>query len=258
MPTTSADRVAKIFVEVADTLVDGFDVVDFLYRLTERATELSSVTATGLLLADLSGRLHFMAASDERMELLELFQLQSDEGPCRDCFTTGQPVIENDLTSATSRWPSFVPRATGAGFTSVHAFPLRLRRDVIGSMGLFSESTDPFHPALAPILQALADVATIALLQERSIRRSEIVTGQLQGTLNQRIIIEQAKGAIASRYDITVDQALTLLRTYVRTNDLQLTETARTIVIDPANAPDLTASTHPNQPVPPNSAPSRP
>lgn len=239
MPAVAAERVAEVFVEVADTLVDGFDLVEFLYRLTERATELSSATATGMLLADVSGRLNFMAASDERTHLLEVFQIQADEGPCRDCFTTGEPVIENDLASATARWPGFAPLATEAGFRSVHAFPLRLRGEVIGALGVFSAGTDDVDPALNRVMQALADVATIALLHERALQRAEILTEQLHGALNSRIVIEQAKGVVAYLYNVSVDEAFLLLRTYVRDRNLRLTEVARTIALNPASAPDL-------------------
>lgn len=239
MPAVAAERVADVFAEVADTLVDGFDLVDFLYRLTERATELSSATATGLLLADVSGRLNYMAASDERTHLLEVFQIQSDEGPCRDCFTTGAPVIENHLASATARWPGFAPLATGVGFRSVHAFPLRLRGEVIGALGVFSAGTESIDPALTRIVQALADVATIALLQERALQRAEILTEQLHGALNSRIVIEQAKGAVAYLYNVSVEEAFVLLRSYARDRNLRLTEVARTIALDPANAPYL-------------------
>jgi GAF domain-containing protein len=241
MPAVAAQRVAEVFVEVADTLVEGFDLVDFLYRLTERTTELSSAAATGLLLADVSGRLQFMAASDERAHLLELFHVQADEGPCRDCYRTGESVIENDLTSTTGRWPGFGPLATEAGFRSVHAFPLRLRGEVLGALGVFSTRSDSINPTLTPIVQALADVATIALLQERTISRGEVLTEQLQNALNSRIVIEQAKGALAYIYNVSVDEAFVLLRTYVRRHNLPLTETARTIAKDPVNAPDLTA-----------------
>jgi GAF domain-containing protein len=190
----------------------------------------------------MSGRLQFMAASDERTQLLELFQIQADQGPCRDCFHTGEPVIENDLTSATGRWPGFGPQATAAGFRSVHAFPLRLRGQVIGALGVFSAETNSIDPTLTPIVQALADVATIALLQERTIALGELLTEQLQGALNSRIVIEQSKGALAYLHNVSVDEAFVLLRAYVRRHNLSLTETARAIAADPASAPDLTGA----------------
>lgn len=234
MTTVSADRLAKTFVEVSDTLVDEFDLVDFLHTLTVRTVDLVGATAAGLLLADQRGRLEFMAASDENTKLLELFQVQSSEGPCLDAFRTGAPVLNADLRTATARWPQFAPRATAAGFRSVHAFPLRLRTEVIGALNVFGTgSTSALDTADAPVVQALADVATIALLQERTIRRGEILSEQLQGALNSRIAIEQAKGAIAQANDISVDEAFTLLRDYARRNNRRLSEVARTIFSDP-------------------------
>jgi transcriptional regulator with GAF, ATPase, and Fis domain len=241
MPTVSAGRVAEIFVEVADTMVAEFDVVDFLQKVTTRSTELASADAAGLLLADERKRLQFMAASDERTHMLELYQLQADEGPCRDCFRQGVAVVADDLTTAGGQWPAFAPQATAAGFRSVHAFPLRLRREVIGVLGLFSSDAGALAVQDVRIIQALADIATIGLLQERAIRRGEVLTEQLQGALNSRIVIEQAKGAIAQTHGITVDEAFELLRDHVRRNRLHLTDVARTLVADPAKARDLRA-----------------
>jgi GAF domain-containing protein len=234
MTTVSAERLAKTFVEVSDTLVDEFDLIDFLHTLTVRTVDLVGATAAGLLLADQRGRLEFMAASDENTRLLELFQVQSSEGPCLDAYRTGTPVLNADLRTATARWPQFAPRATAAGFRSVHAFPLRLRAEVIGALNVFgTDTTSALDTADAPVVQALADVATIALLQERTIRRGEVLSEQLQGALNSRIAIEQAKGAIAQANDVSVDEAFTLLRDYARRNNRRLSEVARTIFSDP-------------------------
>lgn len=239
MPTATAERVAQIFVEVADTLVDDFDLVDFLQMVTTRSTELATADAAGLLLADAHQRLQFIAASDERTHMLELFQLQADEGPCRDCYQQGSPVTEDDLSLAGGRWPSFAPRATATGFRSVHAFPLRLRGEGIGTLGLFSAGESALGDKDVKIIQALADVATIGLLQERAVRRGEVLTEQLQGALNSRIVIEQAKGAIAQTHRITVDEAFDLLRGHARNNRLRLTDAARGIVAHPAHARGL-------------------
>jgi GAF domain-containing protein len=241
MTTVSADRLAKTFVEVSDTLVDEFDLIDFLHTLTVRTVDLVGATAAGLLLADQRGRLEFMAASDENTRLLELFQVQSSEGPCLDAYRTGTPVLNADLRTATARWPQFAPRATAAGFRSVHAFPLRLRTEVIGALNVFgTDSNSALDIADAPVVQALADVATIALLQERTIRRGEVLSEQLQGALNSRIAIEQAKGAIAQANDVSVDEAFTLLRDYARRNNRRLSEVAQTIFRDPGGVAMIT------------------
>jgi transcriptional regulator with GAF, ATPase, and Fis domain len=241
MSALPAQKVAAVFVEFADTLVEEFDLIEFLQMVTARASDLFGASAAGLLLADPQGTLQFMAASDERAELLELFQVQSHEGPCQDCFRDGVAVINSDLAHAVDRWPNFAPRATAAGFLSVHAFPMRLRREVIGALNLFGTDAGDMDPADARTVQALADVATIGLLQERAVRRGEVLTEQLQGALNSRIVIEQAKGALAQMHSCSVDQAFDLLRSYSRSQRLGLSEVARGVVTDPQAFPGLTA-----------------
>ena len=240
MTTLSAERVAEVFVQVADTLVDEFDLIEFLQMVTARTSEVAGTSAAGLLLADHDGRLQFMAASDEQAELLELFQLQAAEGPCQDCFTTGIPVTNADLGKAQDRWPLFAPRAVAAGFRSVHAFPLRLRQQVIGTLNLFGTDLGRMESGDIRVVQALADVATIGLLQERAVRRGEVLAEQLQGALNSRVIIEQAKGAIAQVQGCTVDIAFEMLRTYGRNHGMRLGVVAFAVVTDPASLPELT------------------
>jgi transcriptional regulator with GAF, ATPase, and Fis domain len=237
--TVSAQRVAKVFVEVADTLVDEFDVIEFLQMLADRAAGLVASSTVGLLLADQHGRLQFMAASDENTRLLELFQLQNRDGPCLDAFNTARPVVNVDLRAAAGRWPQFAPRATASGFRSVHAFPLRLRGDVIGAMNVFGNDLGGLDEADVEIVQALADVAAIGLLQERAIRHGEVLTEQLQGALNSRVIIEQAKGAIAQAHNVTVDAAFDRIRVYARRTNSRLSDVARMIVTDLTSLPDL-------------------
>lgn len=241
MSTLSAERVAEVFVEVADTLVDEFDLIEFLQMVTDRASELVGTAAAGLLLADAHGVLQFMAASNEKSQLLELFQVQAQEGPCQDCYREGMAVTNADLRDATNRWPQFAPQAVAAGFRSVHAFPLRLRRDVIGALNLFGTDAGRIDPVDAAIVQALGDVATIGMLQERAVRRGEVVSEQLQSALNSRIVIEQAKGAIAQIHAVSVDDAFQLLRTYSRNHNVRLGAVARAVVSDPSTVSGLTS-----------------
>lgn len=238
----SIEQLAEVFVEVADTLVEDFDVIEFLDRLTQRTAQLSRSSAAGLVLADPRGSLQFVAASQESVHLLELFQLQNDEGPCLDCFRSGSAVVNSDLDGpeARDRWPSFAVRAVELGFRSVHAFPLRHRGVVIGAMNIFSSAVGRLDDSDARIAQALADVATIGILQERAIRAGEMLTEQLQTALVSRITIEQAKGALARSRDIDIEQAFTLLREYARSHHLRLSELAHVVVTDPARHPDLT------------------
>lgn len=240
MTTVSAQRLAKVFVEVSDTLVDDFDLVEFLQMLALRTAELAAASVVGIVLADHHGQLQFMAASQEDARLLELFQLQNDEGPCLDAFRTLTPIVNTDLTHADNRWPRFAPHAAGAGFQTVHAFPLRLRAQAIGALNIFGTNQDAVlgNDDIA-VVQSLADMASIALLQERTIRRSEVLTEQLQGALNTRIVIEQAKGVLAQARSVSVDEAFDILRTFARSHNLRLSHLARTLVTAPDSLPGL-------------------
>lgn len=226
----STERLTDLFVEVADTLVADFDLIDFLHNLTDHASAISGAEAVGLMLADQHGKLRFMAASNDVGEMLELFQLQNSEGPCLDCFTSGQPVVNADLASAGERWPLFAPAAEAAGFRSVHAFPMRLRDERIGALNLFGRADVAFADHEVGVVQALADIATIALLQERSIARADALTEQLQGALNSRVVIEQAKGALAQMKGTTPAHAFQLMRADARSTNRRLVEVAQDVV----------------------------
>ena len=227
------ERLADVFVEVADTLVADFDVIDFLHSVAGHATEMTGAAAAGLMLSDLDGGLHYMGASDESARVLELFQIQHQEGPCLDCYRTGAQVTEGDLAAAGSRWPEFSPAALEIGVVSVHAFPMRLRDQVIGALNIFGAASGALEPDEARIVQALADLATIAIIQERVIRQAEVLTEQLQFALNSRVVIEQAKGAVARSLGVTVEVAFQLMRTHARRERMGLTDLAMAIVETP-------------------------
>ena len=224
------ELLSDTFVELTDTMVAGFDVIDFMHMLTNRSVQLLDVAAAGLLLADPRGELRVVAASSEAARLLELFQIQNDEGPCLDCFRSGQPVQAADLAAVALRWPRFAPAAGQAGFAAVQALPMRLREQVIGALNLFRASPGAFDPAEVRIGQALADVATISLLQERNMRHTDTLNEQLQTALNSRVIIEQAKGKLAERLGLDMDQAFNLLRESARTSNRRLSDLAQVLV----------------------------
>jgi len=221
---------SETFVELTDTMVAGFDVIDFLHVLTDRSVQLLDVAAAGLLLADPRGELRVVAASSEAARLLELFQLQNDQGPCLDCFRSGRPVAAADLAAAGTRWPRFAPAARQAGFAAVQALPMRLREQVIGALNLFRAGPGALAPAEIRVGQALADVATISLLHDRSMRRTDTLNEQLQTALNSRVVIEQAKGKLAERLGIDVNQAFALLRDQARNRNQRLSDLARAFV----------------------------
>jgi transcriptional regulator with GAF, ATPase, and Fis domain len=225
-----ADLLSDTFVELADTMVADFDVIDFLHMLTDRSVALLSASAAGVMLADPRGELRVAASSNQAAGLLELFQIQNDQGPCLDCFRTGQPITAADLAGTGQQWPRFAAAATQSGYRAVEALPMRLRDQIIGALNLFRAAPGPFDAAELRIGQALADVATIGLLQERNVRRSETVAEQLQAALNSRVVIEQAKGKLAERYSLDMDQAFALLRDYARNSNQRLTDVARNFV----------------------------
>ncbi|MGX6607033.1 GAF and ANTAR domain-containing protein [Micromonosporaceae bacterium Da 78-11] len=229
---------SDVFIEMADTLVDDFDLIDFLHVLTQRSVQLIGVDAAGLLLTDAQGALQVVAASSERTRLLELFQLQTDQGPCLDCFHSGVPVSVENLPTA-GRWPRFAAAASEVGFAAVHAFPMRLRTDVIGALNMFGVAPGALDAEKLRVGQALADIATVGLMQQRAIHSRDLITEQLQAALNSRVLIEQAKGLLAERLQVDVADAFTILRTNARNRNLRLSDLARGLVDGTEHLPPL-------------------
>ena len=234
---TTELRVTRVFVELADTLVAEFDALDFLHTLTERSVELLNADAAGVILSDQHGQLQVVASTSNRAQVLELFELQSAEGPCLDCFSTGRVVANVDLAEAENRWPRFSAASLEAGYRSAHAIPLRLRDQVIGAMNLFCFEQSTLSADDLALGQALADVATIGLLQERAVRESGLIAEQLQTALNSRVLIEQAKGVLLARASVDVDEAFRLMRNHSRQNN-QLLRDVATAVIDGSLTPE--------------------
>jgi GAF domain-containing protein len=239
---TTETTLARTMVELADTLVDDFDIVDLFTLLTNRCVEMLDVAAAGLMVVAPEGDLRVMASSSEAMRLLELFELQSEEGPCLDCFRTGQPVLNLDLATATTRWPHFAARAVKAGFRSTDSVPMRLRGEVIGALNLFGTQQKALDAADITVAQAFADVATIAILQHRAAHDAQVLSEQLHHALNSRILIEQAKGMLAERSHLDMSQAFAHLRDYARRHNLLLANVAQEFIdgnipIDTLNPP---------------------
>jgi GAF domain-containing protein len=220
---------ARVFVRLADTLASDFDIVDFLHGLSADAVEVLGAEAAGVMLADARGGLRLIASSDERMRLLELFELQGAQGPCLDAFSAGRPLQAN-AESSSIRWPAFAQRASDSGFQMMCAVPLRVRTNVIGAMNLFRATDEPFTDDEMDIAQAMAEMAAIGLIQERALREHSLLTEQLQAALNSRVIIEQAKGMLAEYLKVTMGDAFKLLRTYARAHNRKLSDVARDVV----------------------------
>jgi GAF domain-containing protein len=231
---------SRAFVGLADSLVDDYDVIELLDRLVGYSVELLVADAAGILLADSQRTLRVVASSREDAEVMELLQLQADQGPCMECFYTGVPVRVPDLSDTAGRWPVFVAAVAERGaYRSVHALPMRLRGEVIGTLNLFHRQPGGLPEADLAVGQALADVATIGILAERAIRSREVLTEQLQVALNSRVIIEQAKGVLAQRGGLGMDVAFDRLRRYARTQNVRLSEVAREVVETDLAAADV-------------------
>lgn len=229
---------ATTFVEIVETLVGEFDVIEVLTALTSRCVELLDAAAAGILLADPDGYLRVIGASTEAIELLELFQIQNDEGPCLDCFRSGRVVLHSDLDVVTE-WPLFGAECTRAGFASVCAVPLRLKSRVIGCLNMFVRAPRGLTDSDVALAQALADVAAIAIIQDQATRDSAIREGHLQHAFTSRIVIEQAKGIVAQRADVDMDGAFARLRGYARNNNRRLTDVAEAVVSGALTAEDF-------------------
>lgn len=221
---------ARTFVELADTLVDDFDVVELLTLLAHRCVEMLDVAAAGLMLVAPEGDLRVVASSSEEMRVVELFELQSQEGPCPDCFRTGEPALHEDLAGEGQLWARFSPVALAAGFQSVQALPMRLRGVTIGALNLFRTEKGCLEEPDVVAAQALADVATIAILQHRATVQADLLVDQLNHALNSRVLIEQAKGIIAERSSLDMEGAFSWLRHHARSNNLRLVDVAQSII----------------------------
>ncbi|MWA12131.1 GAF and ANTAR domain-containing protein [Streptomyces sp. BA2] len=217
---TREEQLLAAMVDAVDTLVDDFDLIDFLHQLCDRCNELLDVSAVGVMLADPSGGLQLIAASDEHTRLLELFAIQADEGPCVECHRDGAARFNISLRSPdeTAAFPLFAERARQAGFATTHALPMHLRRKAVGALNLFDSREQKLSDADARVAQALADVATIAILQHRSVVHGNIERAQLRAALSSRIVIEQAKGIMAERWQATLDEAFDALRRHARSH----------------------------------------
>jgi GAF domain-containing protein len=232
---------ADTLVGLADTLTTDFDVIEFLSTLAERLVELLDAAEVGLVLADPQGHLRVMAASTERMHMLDLFEVQTSEGPCLDCYRSGDAVFNVELDRAEARWPVFTPMVRSAGFRAVHALAMRLRDQVIGAVNIFHTTTVAISERDIHLAQALADVATIGLLQQRAVRHASELSEQLQRALTSRVVIEHAKGAVAERAAVDMDTAFGWLRGYARANNRRLADVAiavveRTLAVDALRA----------------------
>jgi len=228
--TSREAALVDAFTTLADSLVAGFDVIELLQSLVETCHDLLDVAEGGILLADEQGVLDVVASTSEATSLVETMQLDAEQGPCWECFRTGRVSTVASLEADDPRWPEFARVARQQGFRSVHAIPLRLRDQVIGTLNLLRHEPGELNDRDVRVAQALADVATIGILQERTLRESAVVQAQLQRALSTRIVIEQAKGVLAHTHDVSTDEAFDLMRSHARSQQLRLADVARRLV----------------------------
>lgn len=238
--------VVATLVELADNLVDDYDLIEVLTMLSLRCVDAVDVDAAGVMLSNPAGELQFVASSSESMTVLELFQIQANEGPCVDCFRSGHAITNYALREADGRWPLFTPRALALGFRAVHSLPMRLRGRTIGALNLFRTHQGQLTDDDVVVAQGLADVATIAILQHRSTIDASTLNNQLSNALNSRIIIEQAKGMIRQTTGCGMDEGFNRLRAHARNRNEGLTDVAMRIVGMSMSANDLDEWANPN------------
>jgi GAF domain-containing protein len=236
------ERINQAFVKVADTLMDSYDVVDLLSTLVNECASLLGAQGGGILIANSLGELELIASTSEAAEFVEVMQLAAGAGPCVDCYISGTAVSVTDIEASGGIWPQFQGAALQRGFHSLHATPMRVRGQVIGTMNLLSTATGALSDRDAALAQALADVAVIGILQERSLRDANIVTEQLHLALDTRIMIEQAKGVLAHTLTMEMDEAFNTLRAYARLHQLQLRDVAHGVINRSIGAKDITAA----------------
>jgi GAF domain-containing protein/anti-sigma regulatory factor (Ser/Thr protein kinase) len=227
--TSREQAVAQAFVDLSDTLVDDFDVVEFLHTLAGRCVQLTGVQAAGVMLADQRGGLRVMASSSEQTHLLELFEVEADEGPCVDCYSRGRPVAVVDLDTPDPRWPRFAGQALAAGFRSAHAVPVRLRDEVVGVLSLFATTSGALPAVDAGTARGLANVTALALVRHRAVEFRQVLAEQLQHSMTSRVVVEQAKGVLAESLGLDMADAFAELRRHARRTGRRLSDVAADI-----------------------------
>lgn len=221
--------ISSAFVAIADTLTTDFDIVDMLHTLVEQCTLILDTSQGGLMLVDGRGELQLMTSTSQGADFVEVMQLNSAAGPCIECFTTGTAVSVPNINDTGDKWPDFTSGALQRGFLSAHATPMRLRGHVIGTMNLFSTKRGALSERDASLAQALTDVATIGILQQRVITETNMLAEQLHRALDSRVLIEQAKGMVAHSLNVSMDDAFTALRNYSRERSVSLRSVAEGI-----------------------------
>lgn len=230
-PTTAED-LAEALRRFAALLTDDHSTADILAALGEHATALLGVHGVGVLLREPGGGLSVATANTERGRIVEDLEAELGEGPCSVALATGEQVLEPDLAAALERYPRFAPRALDAGIRSIHALPLTARAEPLGSVDVVSVEERALDARELRVAQLLADVAVAYLANRHAIDRSTTLARQLQGALDSRILIEQAKGKLAERAGISIPEAFGRLRDHARRSRTKIHDVAAAFLRD--------------------------
>jgi len=219
-----------VFVLLADSLRTGHDIIDTMDILVQSSTTFTSAVEAGLMLADAGGTLHVVASTSERVAEVEEAQLGLHEGPCLVSFRTALPVEVPDIAASRSRWPDFAAVAESRGFLAAHAVPLRHRTTTLGGINLFGDRLGALSDRDATLVEAMAQMATISVIQHQIAAKQATVNDQLQNALESRMLIEQAKGVLSQLHTVQVDDAFRMMRTYARSTGTKLRDVAENVV----------------------------
>lgn len=224
-------RIIDTLVELADILVTPFEPDDLLYRLVDSCLEVLDAQAAGVLLRDQSGELRAVTATSRDVKELEVFEVALSEGPSYEAFRSGEQVAVDDLANHGHEWPNITSAAQRQGFAACYGFPLRWHDDTVGALNVFLTAAQaPMSMSDQRAGRGLADIATIALLQGQRSSEADARTEQLQQALDNRVLIEQAKGLLGERHGLGAREAFERLRRYCRGHNLSLHQAAQEIL----------------------------
>jgi len=215
----------ETFVALTDDLMACADIAAYLRRLAVHAADLLDVRAVAVLFAD-DGVLDLVASSDELGDLVARYEVNMAEGPGVDAFRSGAPVECRTLFVAQPRWPRFAPVALDAGLASAHAMPCRDRQDVLGTLTMYATRTGRPSTELGRVMANAVSLG-VTVFRERELA---VRADQLQHALHSRVVIEQAKGMLAERLDVTIPEAFELLRRHARSHNAKLHAVAREVL----------------------------
>ena len=218
------------FIEVANALASDYDVGEFLHMLVGRCSEALNSDAVSVLLEAQEGTLQLAAATSERMRELEDLEIRLGQGPCVETYRQGAPVSAGDMRKEQDRWPATAPKAMEIGLLAVNAFPLKVDGDSVGAFNVYREAAGALSDEELRLTQAFADVATVGILRDRKVSEAERRAEQLQGALDSRVLIEQAKGVLAERQGISTELAFDMIRRYARNHHRKLRGVCQQII----------------------------